>query len=231
MEGIRIQKLPEGLDRMPFAERIKTLAALAKKADPQCLVFGSEKHQYTFRPPIDKETVHAFESRTGLTLPEEYVRFLTEVGNGGAGIDYGLYSLEAVEKRVTPETASAGLTLFDYEDPAQVYFEKNMAMEELDEQYGEAAVEQCDALYADTVRGMLVIGTAGCTYDYFIMCQGKKQGYIGTLDWNMEPEREDAPALFDLTLSEWLENYFKRIILGKVIWCRCFYKVDYDADI
>ena len=29
MKGIRMQKLPEDLDRMPFAERIKTLAALA----------------------------------------------------------------------------------------------------------------------------------------------------------------------------------------------------------
>ena len=76
-----------------------------------------------------------------------------------------------------------------------------------------------------------IIGTAGCTFDYFIMCQGKKQGRVGILDWNMEPEREYAPALFDLTLSEWLENYFKRIILGKVIWCRCFYKVDYDAEL
>ena len=231
MKGIRMQKLPEGLDRMPFAERIKTLAALAKKADPQCLVFGSEKHQYTFRPPIDIQAVRAFESRTGLTLPEEYVRFLTEVGNGGAGIDYGLYSLENVEREIREETASTGVTLFDYENPAQVYYEKNLAMERLDEQYGKAADEQCDALYADLIRGMLVIGTAGCTFDYFIMCQGKKQGRVGILDWNMEPEREYAPALFDLTLSEWLENYFKRIILGKVIWCRCFYKVDYDAEL
>ena len=225
-------KIPKKINEISFPERIKKLAELAQKADPDNLVFGAEKHKYQFNKTIDIGTVQNFEKRTGITLPEDYKEFLTKVGNGGAGIDYGLYSIEQVEQHFsTTKVASEGMTLFDYDDPAEKYVQIAAVMEKLEEQCNIDSDEQYNKLKADLIRGMLIIGTAGCTYDYFIMCKGSKKGYVGMLDWNMIAEKEEAPVIFDKTFSEWLEDHFKRIILGKTVWHRSFYSVDYNADI
>lgn len=224
-------KIPEEINKISFSERIKILAELAHQADPENLVFGSEKHKYQFNQTLNMEVIRNFEKRTGIILPDDYKEFLTKVGNGGAGIDYGLYSIEQIEQNFSTEVASDGMTLFDYNDPVEKYLQISSKMEELEEQYNVNADEQYKKLNADLIRGMLIIGTAGCTYDYFIMCKGVKKGYVGMLDWNMIAEKEGAPIIFDKTFSEWLEDYFRRIILGKTVWHRCFYSIDYNAEI
>lgn len=223
--------IPEHIDELPFAERIKILADLAGKTDSECQIFGSKNHEYKFNPAIDIKKLRAFEQNTGIILPNEYVQFLTEVGNGGAGIDYGLYTLEEVECQFDEDSVSDGLTLFDYDNPSKIYYEKSLEIDRLEKLNNDAANKECDKLFADIIRGMLVIGTAGCTYDYFIMCKGKKKGCVGILDWNMLTIEDDSPILYDMKLSEWLEDYFKRIILGKVIWNDVFYSVDRKIQI
>ncbi len=67
-------------------------------------VFGSESHQYQFKPCLSNKDIQVFESRYNIILPSEYRNFLLEVGNGGAGPGYGLYKLAAIESEdVTPE--------------------------------------------------------------------------------------------------------------------------------
>lgn len=80
------------------AAHIKDLVEKAGKADAGCKVFGSARHKYRLNPAVSLDAVHGFEGQCHLTLPEEYVFFLTKVGNGGAGPYYGLYSLEELER-------------------------------------------------------------------------------------------------------------------------------------
>ena len=227
-----ITAIPESIESLPFPERIKRLAELAKMADPDFKVFGSKKHQYNFNAPTTVEKVRAFEERTGITLPKEYVDFLTTVGEGGAGIDYGLYTLDEAEKYTyVKECASEGLTLFDYEDHERTYYYISKMMEDLDEKLGAEAEDQLDKLFADIIRGMVIIGTAGCTYDYFIMCSGTRKGYVGMLDWNMMTDLKGGPTIFDLKFNDWIEDHFRRIILGKLCSRGSFDAVDKDAEI
>ncbi|MEA5623693.1 SMI1/KNR4 family protein [Nostoc sp. UHCC 0251] len=60
-------------------------------------VFGSESHQYQFKPCLSNKDIQAFETRYNITLPSEYRNFLLEVGNGGAGPGYGLSGLSGIK--------------------------------------------------------------------------------------------------------------------------------------
>lgn len=223
-----LNSLNEMLEPLSPAERITTLVQLAKAADPDNRVFGASKHKYQLEPTTTVEAVREFEQEHGITMPEELVTYLTEIGNGGAGVDYGIYP---IEKFICDEaTVSEGMTLFDYKDPQETYLSKSKEMEALDEEYGDLARHEIDRLSSDLFRGMLVIGTAGCTYDYFIMLSGCKKGMIGMLDWNMIEKYSDTPRMYDMTLFEWLEDHFKRIILGKVIHRGSFDEVNYYKE-
>lgn len=228
--------IPENLHTLSYPERIRVLTELAGRADPDCRVFGSKTAAYKYAAPADVQSVRDFELRTGIILPREYFRFFTEIGNGGAGVDYGMFSLEKTEeynRGYFKETLSPGPTLFDLDDPLAAYLEKTAEMERLDNENSSAPDfdEKYDALEADIIRGLLMIGTAGCTYDYFIVLKGKKAGRIGCLDWNMLPSHSGSPIMYDLTLSEWLEDHFRRIIQGEIVSRGSFDSVRYSTDI
>ena len=72
------------------------LEKLAKKRelDPDCIGFGVKKHRYELQPPIEESRLVKLERKYGISLPEEYRHFVLEIGNGGAGPSYGLYSIE-----------------------------------------------------------------------------------------------------------------------------------------
>jgi hypothetical protein len=50
-------------------------------------------HGFVLNPTLPEPEVAAFEAAQRVTLPTSYRRFLVEVGNGGAGPNYGLYPL------------------------------------------------------------------------------------------------------------------------------------------
>jgi hypothetical protein len=58
------------------------------------------KISYALNEPLARDLLEKIEEEQGVELPDDYRRFLLEVGNGGAGPGYGLYSLEeALEER------------------------------------------------------------------------------------------------------------------------------------
>lgn len=65
-----------------------------RNADQDLVVFGASRHKYRLNEPLSESTVSAFEKRFEITLPEDYRQFLILAGDGGAGPDYGLETLE-----------------------------------------------------------------------------------------------------------------------------------------
>ena len=88
------------LPRMsPFATELIRLVNRARELDTEYRQFGAEQHRYEFNPVIPLSQVRDFEKRHQIKLPQGYVDFLTQVGNGGAGAAYGFYSIEELESK------------------------------------------------------------------------------------------------------------------------------------
>lgn len=73
-------------------------------------------HQYKFNSCLNESDIASFEQKFGVKLPEEYRDFLLIVGNGGAGPDYGILSLEQSLEEV------AGYIYADDGEPPQEEF-------------------------------------------------------------------------------------------------------------
>ncbi|MCK5218134.1 SMI1/KNR4 family protein [bacterium] len=67
-----------------------------KEKDQHYAVFGSKEHQYQMSAVLAKTELRAFEEKHGIALPSAYVDFLTKIGSGPAGPDYGLFTLDSI---------------------------------------------------------------------------------------------------------------------------------------
>ena len=78
--------MTEILNRLTVLQRLADL----DRRDRRRQVFGAGVHHYRLNPPLPVSVIEAFEERHGVSLPEDYRFFVTEVGNGGAGPYYGV---------------------------------------------------------------------------------------------------------------------------------------------
>uniref|UniRef100_UPI0034E04A8C SMI1/KNR4 family protein n=1 Tax=Streptomyces flavofungini TaxID=68200 RepID=UPI0034E04A8C len=67
--------------------------------------FKESGHRFELRPVLSEEQVARVERQDGVRFPDEYRSFLLEVGAGGAGPDYGLFTIEPPERLPEPEAA------------------------------------------------------------------------------------------------------------------------------
>jgi len=178
----------------------------AKEADPKCKVFGSAEHKYRLNPPASAEEVSALEADLNLKLPEDYVYFLTEIGNGGAGPYYGLYSVKELRRQqFYTHQDGKGKPVIDRDLSVEKW---NALMEQMD--------TNDDDVYDEIDRqinaGVLIIGTQGCTYDNLLMCEGSETGNIVYIDWNLD--KDAPPVLTQMSFWEWYLGFFEDIAAG-----------------
>ena len=76
----------------PQLERISKKLNELKDIDKR--KFGSSGNQYKLAEPISLDVLEKLEQKNKISLPDCYVAFITTIGNGGAGLAYGLYSIE-----------------------------------------------------------------------------------------------------------------------------------------
>ncbi|NUT01948.1 MAG: SMI1/KNR4 family protein, partial [Hamadaea sp.] len=81
------------------AKAIHTRLAARQASDPDCTRFGARRHRHQLGPVLTEADVTRFEAEHGIVLPDTYRAFLLEVGNGGAGPDYGLFPLDGTGMR------------------------------------------------------------------------------------------------------------------------------------
>lgn len=157
-------------------------------------------------PVISLEKVRRIEEKYKIKFPEEYLFFITKVGNGGAGPYYELYPLEKAVQHTKTFGISIGLSTFiDLNLTKKNWNEQVEKLEKSDDkEYNEIIKKIC--------RGIFVIGTQGCTYDNLLMLSGSEKGKIVYIDWNLE--EDSLPVFTKMTFLEWYEKFFKEITLG-----------------
>ncbi len=193
-------------------EEVESILEQARRMDPQLEMFGVSRHQYRLKPPVDLTFVRAVEEEYHFQLPEDYVQFITEVGDGGAGPGYGLCSFgvyrteakSAREARVRDSYLSGlakDLRLLPLE-PGEA---EDFCVEEEDckqnpEKYFAATSYNQDT---DTPYGFFHLGTYGCARDYGLVTAGERRGqvFIDGIEGAFEMEADSFQAFY----QNWLD--------------------------
>lgn len=195
--------------------RIKHKVALLRKLDTDYSLFGAFKHRYKLNPVLSVQEIQLFENAHKVKLPEEYVAFLTKVGNGGAGPFYGLEPFEnalfddldykRTDSLLNPAKPFLHTTYWNSE------FKPTGDMSENEEAYSQQ-LAQFEERYFDKelVNGMIAICNYGCGVRINLVVNGREYGNIWTddraNDGGIYPSGETGSSNSErLTFFNWYE--------------------------
>lgn len=201
-------------------EAILKILNHARHIDPNYEIFGASEHQYKLNPPIRKSFVREVEKRYGFQLPEDYFKFITEIGDGGAGPDYGIRPFTSflirggsptVEKfneayRYSLANLFVPLQMQAYEVEHYAITTKE-AYERNPERY---FIYENDDDWCDT-DGFFVLGTHGCQWDFGIITAGEMYGQI------FDTDNEYAYAFVSHSFDEFYQDFLDWISDDKKI--------------
>ncbi|MEH2389652.1 MAG: SMI1/KNR4 family protein [Nostoc sp.] len=210
---------------LQLKKKLSQLALL----DATFQVFGSESHEYQFKPCLSNKDIQVFESRHNITLPSEYRDFILEIGNGGTGPGYGLSGLLGIEyENVIPEK----LYQENYEILSKP-FPLTEAWNDLDliVKNNTDFVTNNDAYFDDKfIQGTLTITNYGCGIYAMLVITGQQSGkiwiddrtndngiYPTTLsfchafhDINPDDFHQDSDEEQPLSFYDWYEDWLNR---------------------
>jgi hypothetical protein len=160
-------------------------------------------HQYQFNPCLNESDITRFEQQFGVKLPEEYRDFLLIVGNGGAGPDYGILSLEQSLEEI------AGYIDPDEGDPPLSEF---LARPFVPPTYLEGSEDDDSDGFDSYLTGMLPICEVGCGHNYQLCLSGIERGNIWF--WNTNTgryypttSRNRSDSKKALTFFQWYQEW------------------------
>ncbi len=168
-------------------KNLKNKLEQLKRLDTGLEIFGAEKHKYILHPPLAIDKIRQFEAKYKVNLPNEYVAFLTTIGDGGAGPFYGLEPFENVLFDDLDYKREDGLLNptkpFLLSDAWNLVFEPTVSEEE-DEQEYEKQYEDFTNLYFDSqlMNGVIAICNYGCGITLNLVVNGQEFGNIWTED-------------------------------------------------
>ena len=197
-------------------EEVEKILNQAESIDPKHDMFGVSAHQYKLNPPVSRTFVHDVEEKYHFLLPEDYVQFITEVGDGGAGPDYGICPF----KNILAKGSSPGAEKFReaYRYSLSKAFEvRSMKAAEVEE-YAfarEAYEKNPDKYFVNNeivddytlcnTKGYYVLGTHGCQWDFGLITAGERCGQI------FDTDNEGGYVFVADSFSEFYQNWLDYI--------------------
>ena len=206
----------------PFALELIRLVSRAKELDTEYRQLGAGCHRYEFAPVVPMSRVRDFEKRHHLRLPQGYVDFLTQVGNGGAGPYYGIYSLEQAELEGYFDHKDASCQYMQAREQPDYYHlpysiqgtepmvNRNLSINRWENWYTELNRKDRQAyseLYPQAYNGLLQIIQSENDTGYMLICHGESAGEMVYFRKNLECPEPTGVQFEDFVLS-----YFKSVI-------------------
>ncbi len=189
--------------------------ATLRDTDSKLKVFGARHHKYLLRPCASEQALAAFEEQRQVRLPEEYRRFLLEVGDGGAGPSYGLESLSNCLQHLDDEASATALAQpfphLDYWNPMDEW----RCAGRVHETY---SFYEAEFVRDENVFGSIVLSNLGCGMTNLLIVSGPQSGSVWLEDRcnsagifplmlgnaRMDLERSDGPRIGFL---DWYEHW------------------------
>lgn len=204
-------------------ERIKAKLQQLKGNDYKREVFGAETHQYKLNPCLSMSVVRAFETKYSITLPADYVAFMTQVGNGGAGPFYGLVPFEACLLSDLDFQNNASLLNptkpFPYSSAWNIDFTDS---EDDDEKYEKLTEEYFDDNH---ITGWIQVANYGCGVHLGLIVNGPSYGIIWSDDRGNDEGlhpftgfSNEVPISFLDWYERWLDKGLKEKPMAKPFW-------------
>lgn len=138
---------------------IKEKLALLKEKDRDFRVFGSSTHRYELFAPVPEQRIERFENDNRIKLPADYNFFLTQIGDGGAGPDYGIIPFEKAFADTQPDK------FFQWSNESEVVFSEETEQSALE-------WEEWEENRSGTAR----ISEHGCGIYTFLVVNGRSYG-------------------------------------------------------
>lgn len=202
----------------PQIQRIKKKLKIAQKTDKHLEVFGAKSHKYLIKEPIQNQHIDTFEKDYHVSLPDCYIAFLTEIGNGGcsyqnsaAGPFYGIYPFgENVDEFTEYPKDHLRQSVVIFPTMTEAYWAKSCRPIETDENLSDIEFGQkMDNFYA----GILPIGSQGCTYAHGLLLNGPHKGKVVNLDLSRQKPR----FTYEKNFLDWYERWLDEIISGDLL--------------
>ena len=185
------------MSRKEQLNRIRKKLELAAQADSMYNVFGARAHRYQLNEPLSLAEVEQFEREHGITLPEDYVDFMTEIGNGGAGPYYGIHPLGAKQ--------SIDLDLIGQPSPLKPRNEWSGTGWSDDKLVDDAMDDE-----EEEYPGLLNIGEQGCSYETMLVITGEYRGKVIYIDL----DSQKTFFTYEANFLDWYERWLDETIAG-----------------
>ena len=168
--------------------------------DPNLTVFGARSHKYRVYPCLTLSEIDDFEQQHKVVLPEDYREFLTQIGNGGVGPEYGLHRLQDSTRK---DAALLSCPWPHHED-------WNLAHSQ------SASPQDFNETYEDErqTAGSLSICEMGCGYEVLLVISGEERGAIWedlrAGDMGIIPMKNPLTDAARLSFSDWYEMWLDK---------------------
>lgn len=196
-------------------ENLIELLNRVQRMDSMYENFGASGHHYRLNPPVQASFVRRVEECFGFLLPEDYFRFITEVGDGGAGPDYGIKPFAELLNK--GEDAHAEKFWEEYRNSlAHPFAPRRMKADEVEE-YAIATREAYDRdpdryyIYEKpepydlcNTDGFYVLGTHGGQWDFGLVTSGERRGQV--FDTDNEGAYAFVAHSFEEFYQKWLDH-------------------------
>ena len=186
--------------------KIRAVLDEASKWDMDYQAFGTEVHLHLLHQPLPLAELETWEEQEGVSLPEDYKTYLTCLGNGGAGPDYGLppflspdsefLRCPCVYSRDQEEAYRDMICKYRHwatTDEWELYLEyfpdspgrDDAQWQETNKKKWSRQLEKCvkrEIWNPMLHNGQMYLANAGCTADLYLILNGSHRGFVHCCD-------------------------------------------------